>query len=211
MIPEQLSGVFNALKSNEVRYAILKKFDVFPENIDGSKDIDLIIHPNDKNLFHHIMRNSTFSLCKHPWDFGENFIFLYSMTPLEFYIDEPYSLDICFELSCRSLNNGEWIPLHQKIQNLLWSERRLVSEPWFYEQPYSCELLHLITKAIFDKKYFPKSYQERINELLKFVDLIVIEELLNQVFYKYTPKLIDLIASSKFEEIFESYITFTDY
>ena len=107
---------------------------------------------------------------RHPWDFGDNFIFLYSMNPLEFYEKNGIYLDVSYQLCCRSVNNGEWMPLDQKINNSVWNNRKQDNTYGWYILSDEDLFLHLITRSVFDKKKFTDGYIEQIQNLFKKIN-----------------------------------------
>ena len=73
------------------------------------------------------------------------------------------------------------------------------------------EFVHLLTRCIFDKKSFHKDYINRIEFLLRKIDISVVKGLLELVFYKYTNRLIEMIENKRFEKIPQDYIQFKNY
>ena len=73
------------------------------------------------------------------------------------------------------------------------------------------ELIHLLTRCIFDKKNFNIAYQNRIEELLEKVNIETIKIELNKVFFKFTDNLLDLLIKKKYNCIIKDYLTFKEY
>ena len=120
-------------------------------------------------------------------------------------------LDVCFQMSCRSLNDGEWIPLDESIQKSSFQNKREVESPWLYELSYEDELIHLVTRSIFDKKKFESPYIERIEFLISKIKVDSFSEKCEKVFFKFSSSLISLIEQKKFSEIRIKYLSFKDY
>jgi hypothetical protein len=193
-----------------IDYRLLKNIDFQVEKIDLGKDVDIIVNKKDESKFIDFLKKHNLKNIKHPWDFGNNFIFLYSMNPFKFYKNQFLILDVCYELSCRSINAGEWIPLDKEIQDDIWSQECTLNG-YVKKVSNEIELVHLITKSIFDKKSFTSHYIDRINNLINLSDRVRLNKYLNLVFFKFTPLLLKLIETNQYDKIIDKYISFKDY
>ena len=72
-------------------------------------------------------------------------------------------------------------------------------------------LVHLITRCVFDKRKFSKAYIKEIERVFSRVDVLVFEQLLSLVFFKFTRQLIVMLRQKKYSNIFDNYIQFSDY
>lgn len=122
-----------------------------PDKVDNTKDIDIIVYEKDKDKFHKFMKQNKFTQVRHPWNFENNFVFLYAMDPLEFYVKDIFHLDICYQLCCRSSDHGEWLPIDQMVQKSVWENRRKNLQYGYFQLSAEDEFVHLITRCIFDK------------------------------------------------------------
>lgn len=204
---------FQVLEENNIRYALLRNINhELPEHYElGKKDIDIIVHPEDQNRFHAVMKNEKWMKKRHPWDFGNNFVFLYAMNPFEFYEKDGVIFDVCFQLCCRSINAGEWMPIDQIINHSVWDNRKKNNLWGWFELSEEDELIHLLTRCVFDKKEFKEGYIQRIEELLSLVDLDNVVRKAETVFFLFTDKLFDMIKKKNYQQIVEAYNTFIDY
>lgn len=206
--------LFDVLNAASVKYAVLRDVDQqLQRSVPITSDIDLIVHPNDRHRFYQELRSIGYVRNKHPWDFGHNFVFLYGMTPFDWFVRAEVKVDIAYELSCRSLNRGEWIPLHADIQESVWATRKPPKNNtlWWTLSPEN-ELVHLVTRAIFDKKgAFNDSYIRRIQCLLALADIGLVASHMQQVVFKFTPKLMKMLEEEKFSAIRTEFIRFSDY
>ena len=73
------------------------------------------------------------------------------------------------------------------------------------------ELICLIVRSVFDKRFFSKEYIKKIKELLPLVDEEKIIQKFNLIFFKYTNNLSLQIKENKYEDIISNYIRFKDY
>lgn len=209
---KEILNMFSMLNKNNISYVLLRNIDKeLPDNLRENKDIDILVKREDKSKFQKVLYNNGYKKRIHPWDFGNNFLFLYAMDKLEFYAKEKVNLDICYQLCCRSINAKEWMPVDQLINNSVWENKRYNKQYGWYELSYEDELIHLLTRCIFDKGEFSLGYRKRILELMEKVSMDDEYERLNVVFFKFSHKLIELIRKCEFDKIVDEYMTFTEY
>ena len=86
---------FQMLNDNGVEYVLLRNIgNELPFSLSQKKDIDILIKKESKDDFHRLMKKTGWHSVPHPWDFGNNFVFLYAMDKLEFYENKEIHLDI---------------------------------------------------------------------------------------------------------------------
>lgn len=209
MICDNLIGLFNMLAEEGIEYCALKRHDFCSS--DSGADIDLLVHHGSRDLFLNLLKKNGWNKVKHPHDYSNQFVFLYSMPPLEFFQGPGRPIDVTYKLACRSLNAGEWIPLDDQIQQFIWSNRVAVSGPWKFELPPEAMFIHLVTKAVFDKSRFPEIYKLEVIRCLSFSDITLLKTLLEKVFFKFTPQLLQMVKAEEFDRIRKNYIQFREY
>lgn len=210
---ESIKSFFTLLQEHCIEYVLLRNNDEeLPNQLIKTKDVDIIVMPSHAKKLHRLLLSNGWKNGKHPWDFADNFVFLYSMTPFKMYSKNGLNIDVCYELACRSANRGEWIPLDQTIQNSVWQNRRVENDSaWKYRLSYEDELVHLLTRCIFDKKQFTTAYRQEIEKLLKLVSDTELDRRMSMVFFKFTPFLKELLSCKAYDDICVSYIEFSDY
>ncbi|MBA6156287.1 hypothetical protein H3Z83_07145 [Tenacibaculum sp. S7007] len=209
---KDIHELFKTLEEGKIEYALLRNIGgELPKKLSIKKDIDIIVHPKDIKQLISILKKKQWSLVKHPWDFGNNFIFLYSMDPFLFFKKNQLHLDVCFQLSCRSLNNGEWFPLDEFIQESIWINRVKVDSPWKYILNNEDYFIHLVTRSIFDKKKFVQGYVDEIERILPEISEERLIKKLELVFFKYTSSLMKLIKEKEYKKIRTNYIKYSNY
>ncbi len=210
---EEVLDLFKLLNENLVDYIILRDVNKeLPANLDCGKDIDLLINRSHKEKIITTLLKNKWEECWHPWDFGNNFIFLYAMDPFLMFKKNNIHVDLAFQLSCRSLNNKEWFPLDKSIQESCFSNKRIIENSDLkYRLSYEDEFIHLLTRCIFDKNQFDEFYIKRLDELKNKIDLNNVIEKLEKVFFKFSYNLVDLIKKSDYKNIYWNYITFVNY
>lgn len=209
---EKIINLFQLLNDNNIEYVLLRNINnELPENLSSNKDIDIMVRKDSKASFHSLMKENGWRRVQHPWDFGNNFVFLYAMDQLEFYNKNQMALDVCFQLCCRSVNNREWMPVDQIIQKSVWDNRRKNPKWGWYELCNEDLLIHILLRCIFDKGYFSDGYINTINELIKCVDINEVRIRAEVIFFKFTPILLECLKRHEYESLIKSYLTFIDY
>ena len=207
---ENVLKIFEELNLSGINYVLLRNLkDELPGNLKYNKDIDIMVNVGDVSLLHSISKKFNWKKLNHP--FG-NVPFLYGMQPFEFYQAHGINIDICFQLSCRSLNKGEWFPLDMYVQESDGENQlKTNNKPWKYTLSNVDEMVHLLTRSLFDKKAFGDGYIERLNELQAIVDEDELRARLKLIFFQFTDSLITDIKNRDYENIYRKYIQFRNY
>lgn len=208
----EILSFFQRMENQQIKYAVLRDVEqCIPNKIDESKDIDLVIYPHHKAEFHKFMKAEGFKKERHPWDFGNNFVFLYAMDKFEFYAKEGMRIDVCYQLACRSTDHGEWVPIDQVIQKSAWENRKRNERYSYYQLSSEDEFVHLITRCIFDKKVFKEEYRNRLHFLYQQIDKEDVRMKLSMVVFRYADSLLNQIENGEYDKICDNYLRFTEY
>lgn len=210
MVEDDIKEVFDCLTEESIQYALLKGVEDAIPSV-GGKDVDIIIRRDCVDNFEEVIKRYGFVRVLHPYDNLKDFTFLYGMNEFRFYQNHVCSLDICFQLSCRSTNNGEWVPLDLEIQRSVWENRRYDEGFKCYMLSFEDELIHLLTRLIFDGKKYNNKYANRIGILLDKVSKEVLYEKMKLVFFKFSGFLMDFLYNNQLDDISQKYIKFTEY
>lgn len=209
--PKIVLNIFEDINKVGVDYVLLRNIgQELPNKLEKNKDIDLLVRYEDRKKFKNSLLADGWQKCWHPHDNGSNFIFLYSMQPFEMYKKDDVHLDVCYQLNCRS-TNGEWMPLDEHLQENLWKERIIDENLSVPKLGNTYQLVHLLTRSVFDKKEFTQPYIIEIEKLIEKVDLKELSDLLEPVFFKYSPRLVERIKTQNYEGIFTDFISFSSY
>lgn len=210
--PKSIINVFNKLNTASLDYILIRNINnELPDSLRIGKDIDLLVHYNDRRGFINFLVERGFKSIKHPH--CDN-IFLYGANKFEFFVNKDnVLLDLNYQLTCRSINAGEWIPLDQKIQDSAWKNKKINENGKFtyYSLSAEDEFVVLVTRSIFDKKEFQNGYIDRIEELINLIDVNDVIAKFQLVFFKFTPLLLTMLKNSQYEMILERYISFSEY
>ena len=209
---EIVTNFFKTINEYNFPYCLMRNLqNELPDSLEKGKDIDILIPYQNKDDFGNYLRANGFQNKNHPL---KNDIFLYNTYPFEMYENNlGLLIDVNYSLSVRSLNRGEWIPLHKKIQEKAFEDLRIHSNGkiQYNTLSFEIELISLITRCIFDYNHFPKRYRNRITELIKCVEHDLLIYLLELIFFRYSKYLYDLLIKMEYDIIFESYLKFKDY
>lgn len=204
---------FNKLNDSGIRYVLLRNIgNELPDNYQkGKKDIDLLVHPNDRSKLHSFMKKNKLVSWPHPLDKGSGLEYLYAVYPFEFYKKDGYYFDICYQMVCKSPNAGEYMPVDMLINTSVWENRRLDGEyPW-YRLSDEDLMVHLLTRCIFDKKKFTTEYKNELIKLNQTSDKVKLKLKLETVFFKYSDTLLKKIETGQYDNIINSYLSFIEY
>lgn len=201
-----LRDIFRSLAEADIRFVVLRNFDMIPNFCSLNKDIDLCIHPADFSRAHAILQAM-------PWRDETGGTMLYGAKRHRHYKREDLDLllDVVQGLYYASPNNGEKMPVCSWLQNALF-ERRLFRDSWLLAYPHPHDLFILFAcRGIYDKKTISKRYRMYLERLLRQVDREQIVKELELVFYAFAPELVRLVASGEAESLFRRYTQFAEY
>jgi len=211
--PPEVTGKFlSLLSSSDIEWILLRNTnDELLERLDVKKDIDVLVKSRDKKKIHNFLLANQFSEIRHPL---ANDIRLYGVDEFRMYKNtQGLLIDINFQAVVRSLDHGQWIPLDQMIQGELWLNRRSVSVGGERVPMPALEDMFVLalSRCIFDKKDFTAWHRDLLRQTLGQCNLDSLVKKLDLVFFKFAPRLIDLVKLNKFDEIIPDYLSFSDY
>lgn len=206
-------AILSTLACSDIPYRLLRNIrNELPDNLKEGKDVDILIHWDDKDKIERFLKQNSFQKVFHPLRKDK---FLYGVHPFKFYKHTSVNvfIDCHFELSCRSLNQGEWIPLDHRIQQKAWSDcsPHHLGEIIVTGLPHACECLHILTRCIFDKRTFNNGYIRRIEELAEMLSDAELMEVFQPVFFRFSGALLLLIRAKRYNEIILAHLRFMEY
>lgn len=208
----EIINVFNKLNEADLEYVLIRNInEELPNNLKIGKDIDILVKSEQLDRLRLFFNTNGFREYPHP---HRSNIFLYGVRKFKFFKNEGEILfDLNFQLVCRSLDAGQWIPLDQMVQESAWKNKRLHVRGDFkyWTLSHEDELICLVVRSIFDKSKFEDGYKKRILELIELVDFDSVEFKMNLIFFKFTKKLLDQIRHNQFDNILDNYLSFREY
>jgi hypothetical protein len=210
---QQIMAILSALACSDIPYRLLRNIgNELPGRLIEGKDIDILVHWDDKEKVDLFLKQNSFQKVSHPLKRDQ---FLYGVHPCRFYkhVSIDVFIDCHFELACRSLNKGEWIPLDRRIQEKAWIEctPQYMGGLVLAGLPRACECLHILTRCIFDKRKFNDAYIQRIEELAEMLSNSELQEVLQPVFFKFSGTLLRFIRAKRYDQIISAHLGFMEY
>jgi len=210
--PKLIINIFNNLNAARLRYIVIRNIDSeLPDSLRIGKDIDLLVSYNERSKFINFLIEKGFRKIRHPHCCD---VFLYGVNKFDKFINKDNVLfDLNYQLACRSLNAGEWIPLDKKIQYSAWENKKLNKSNKFmyYSLGMEDEFVALVTRSIFDKKEFQEGYIKRIDELINVIDVNDVIAKFQLVFFNFTSVLLSMLKKRQYVIILDRYISFSEY
>ncbi|MCU7835161.1 MAG: nucleotidyltransferase family protein [gamma proteobacterium symbiont of Taylorina sp.] len=206
----ELELIFNLLQQNDISYLVLRGFDEIPEKVSYTNDLDLLCAIEDKDKLARLFKQSGYRIYQ---DSLFHHTYLYAALPHQHFRCKKKDLhiDIVYNLAYKSPNKGEWVSIHENLQQSIWQNKRQVDKFWLFQPSYHDELIHLICHCIFDKREFKAKYIQRIGYLFAKVNQIQLKNDLELIFFKYTHSLTEQIKEKNYKHIIHNYLAFKEY
>lgn len=206
----ELRSIFKLFEENSIDYIVLRGFNEIPDEVSYTNDLDLLCSEKDKNKIALLFKKLNYSFYK---DSKRHNQYLYHALPHFHYRNKrkDIHIDIVFNLSYRSPNKGEWVSVHEEVQESIWANKVSVDNFWDFQPSYLDEFIHLVCHSIFDKKEFRDKDINRINEIYPHIDKSKALYFFNLIFFKYSSTLMEQIDKKEYENIKSNYLKFKDY
>ena len=217
IIPEkEIRSFFALLNENKIQYLLIKNIgEELPKNLKDGKDIDILVHPDDRIKFAKLMSENGFLYRIHPFGVEQGWKFAYGLEKHQFwekkYCDCLFYIDVSFRLCVKSLTPKTWVPLDEKLNSSIWE-----NQAWNEELKCPCLdektlFIYLFARSVFDKRNFSEKYIAEIEKRKNLLDEAEIQDLLSCIFYNFTDSLIQLAKDGRYGEIVQKFLTFKGY
>lgn len=209
-----LHQIISEFNNNNFDFIILRKSECLIEKkINDNDDIDILLNLRNRSNLKNFLKKKKFI---HYQDSAMKFIYLYSSIPHDHYFDKKNKIhfDIAYDISYKSPNQGEIIPIDDNHALDYWSQKiRIDLDKNCYIHCLNKEHLleHILCHCIFDKKKINNYYHSQIISLYKQVNKKILTNNLERIFFKFSKRLIELLDKEELENIYEKYITFREY
>jgi len=210
---DYIKEAFDLLNTSGLEYLLMWNIDgELPESLPEGKDVDILIRKEQETELVGFLEAHDYEEIAHPF---RDDVFLYSVDKFRKMRHRKNNvlLDLNFQLTCRSLNAGEWIPLDQTIQESAWENKRFQEETGFSRWTLGVEdeYVTLLARAVFTKRIFDEGYRASIDRLRNKVDERDVLQKLEKVFFKFAPYLIAQVRKGEYDTIVKNYIQFREY
>jgi hypothetical protein len=192
-----LEKLFNNFQYNNIDYVVLRKHELIPDQATCENDIDLLCRREQRRDIFKFFRNNNYRFYQ---DSEIKNIYLYGAKPHDHFIDEKNGLhiDIVYNLSYRSPNEGEWVAVDKEIQEDIWKQIVVSDKFWKYEPAPIDKLIHIVCHCLLDKRRVDNYYELKIQELFQQVDKRILEKKLSLIFFKFSFKLMEYISFKEY-------------
>ncbi len=103
------------------------------------------------------------------------------------------------------------IPVDLKFQNYIYDTRIKTDDMFKYILSPEANIVHTVCRIIWDKKKTPLHYIERLNKSIDECDFNKLSYAFDIALFKFGKKALELVKNRQYENLFEEYITYTDY
>ncbi len=188
-------------------FVTLRNFDLIPNESSIENDIDVLI-PKEylSDVIDAWKNNYVIYQDQNPCLYGAEPHYHFKNTDLGVHFD------IVTGLYYRSSNDSNlFVKVNDKLEKSMLKDKIDVDKIWLSQPSIEDELVHLACHCIFDKRKVTQRYEERMNYLFKHCKKEKLINLLEIAFYKTSKLIFQSISLGNSSEIYENYISFTDY
>lgn len=211
--PAVIRRFFQTLNEADVTYVLIKNIDgELPEHLRYGKDIDLLVKSSDLPAYERAIAGMGFQYKPHPQSVAAGWKLLYGAEDcIMRKIPDSLEVDVHTSLCVKSLLGNLWIPLDRSIQTYLWAHRTWDEAQGWWQMDERTLTVYLLARCIFDKQAFPAPYRREIPHHVAMLDDPIVCDMLGKVFFRYAPRLVELVRAERFDDIVEDYLSFADY
>ena len=211
-----VKGFFRLLNDNGINYILLKNIgNELPKKLLMDKDIDVVIHPNDYKRYVNVMHFNDYVELMYPYGEDTGWSFLYWLNKDDCIMMQHRKnrllIDSSDFLMTKSIGRNAWVPFNRDFQESIWQKRIWNREQGWWQMDEDNLFVYLIVRSVFEKKEFTPTYIMEIDSRKKSLRDDKNKVNLKKFFFKFTEELVALIESSRYDEIYDSYLTFQDY
>lgn len=211
---EDVQALFNILNIHKINYVLTKNIaDELPSKLKLGKDIDLLVHPSYYAKIQYLMYIYNYEQIVHPHGKENGWQFIYGAHEniMFRHVANALMVDVYAELCTKSLSMNAWLPLDKIIQESVWRDKVWDAANQWWIMDDENILIYLLTRSVFEKPDFSAAYIQEIEKRKELLTTPTAREKLEKTFFKFTDTLIQKVSHGQYQEIFNSYLTFTDY
>lgn len=192
--------ILNELRNNGLDYRIIEE---------KEDRVLLIIDKQEYLLIDNIMNNNNYEKKVHPFGKLSGYTFEYQLSEFLYYQGKKITFEIFFQLPCLSLTPYVWIPLEKTIQKAVWESFTLNFGKKYLSFNVKC--IYIIAISLFRDKKFNVTNKEFLEKHIDILDNEKFKIMLKKILFSFTDILIQMIKEKKYDDIYNSYISFQNY
>lgn len=194
-----LEQVIDAISKKTDKFIILSTHD----------DVDIVIPKEEKQNIINILTQFNFKgLINQPVPE----CLYYAEPQIQFFDENKCHIDLQTGLYYKGLvKHNVLVPVDLKFQNYIYDTRIKTNDMWKYILSPEANIVHTVCRIIWDKQKTPPHYEERLNKLVNECDFNKLSYAFEIALFKFGKKALELIKNKQFNNIFEEYITYTNY
>ena len=194
-----LEQVINAISEKTDKFVILSTHD----------DVDIVIPKEEKQNIINLLTEFGFKgLINEP----RPECLYYAEPQIQFFDKNKCHIDLQTGLYYKGLvRHNVLIPVDLKFQNYIYDTRIKTNDMWKYILSPEANIVHTVCRIIWDKKKTPLHYEERLNKSIDECDFDKLSYAFDIALFKFGKKALELVKNREYKNLFEEYITYTDY
>ena len=103
------------------------------------------------------------------------------------------------------------VPVDLRFQNYVYDTRIKTNDILKYSLSPEAEVVHTVCRVIWDKKHTPPHYKERLDKAIDKCDFNKLSYAFEIALFKFGGKALELVKNRQYKNLFEEYITYTNY
>ena len=209
-----VKSLLSSLDDSGLRYLILENInEELPNRLLIHKPLVLLSHPESWNLFPTNLEKLGFVQMLHPYGSKNGWKYLYSaQEPYLFYHPQSGLLvNLYNQLLTKSVGMNAWLPLDKAVQESIWNQQPKKAKNGLTCLDDENYVIYLTTTAVFVLCGFTKDYIAELDLRKTVLRSKTCQQKFALIFFKFTPRLMELLQKGKYDSIVSEYLHFTDY
>ena len=194
-----LEQVMNSISKKTDRFVVLSTHD----------DIDIVVPKEEKQNIINLLSEFGFrGIINEP----RPECLYYAEPQIQFFDNNKCHIDLQTGLYYKGLvKHNVLVPVDLKFQNYIYDTRVKTNDIWKYVLSPEANVVHTVCRIIWDKQKTPPHYEERLSKSIDECDFNKLSYAFEIALFKFGKKALELVKNKEFKNLFEEYITYTDY
>ena len=194
-----LEQVMNAISEKTDRFVVLSTHD----------DVDIVVPKEEKQNIIDILTQLKFKgIINEP----RPECLYYAEPQIQFFDENKCHIDLQTGLYYKGLvKHNVLVPVDLKFQNYIYDTRVKTNDIWKYILSPEANVVHTVCRIIWDKQKTPPHYEERLSKLIDECDFNKLSYAFEIALFKFGKKALELVKNRQYKNLFEEYITYTNY